>query len=143
MNLFSLVVPVKCDTYVPSAFPLSGDSVMLFCCFLQVHHVFFTDVFDSKIINSQHELHWAPFVLQQPHDKLALMAALLVQMYFSKSSLASSPDCGKPYIPQFATMYTDPSFVALAFKLYSLMISYGMSLNLTRMYSGRANGVMR
>ena len=75
-------------------------------------------------------------------DKLALVVALLVQT-FSKSSLASNPDCGKPYIPQFTTMHTDSSFVALAFKLYSLVILSRMSLNLVHMYSGRANGVMR
>ena len=62
---------------------------------------------------------------------------------FSSSSLARSPDCGKPYIPLLVLMYIDPSFVAFGFKLYSWMISSGMSVILMRIYSGLLSGVIR
>ena len=46
--------------------------------------VFFANVLDSKVINYQSKLHWAPFERPQSRDKLALIVAMLVQSFFEK-----------------------------------------------------------
>ena len=46
--------------------------------------VFCADVLDSKVINCQSELYWAPLVQPQSRDKLALIVAMLVQSFFEK-----------------------------------------------------------
>ena len=62
---------------------------------------------------------------------------------FTCSLFASNPYCGSPYMPFFACMYTWPSAVAKSRRLYSMIISSGMLLNLMRTYSGLFKGVMR
>ena len=59
------------------------------------------------------------------------------------SSLASSPDCGNPYILWLVTIYSAPLASVLYLSLYYFMISYGMSLTCMRIYSGRFSSVMR
>ena len=41
--------------------------------------------------------------------------------------MASSPDCGKPYMPRWVTIYTAPFASVFSFSLYSFIISSGMS----------------
>jgi hypothetical protein len=53
----------------------------------------------------------------------------------SRSAFAINPACGNPYIPLKAIIYTDPDDVAFSRRLYSLIISSGMSLSLILMSS--------
>jgi hypothetical protein len=61
----------------------------------------------------------------------------------SNSSFAKSPDCGSPYIPRLAWMYSIPLLSAISLSFYSMMISSGMLLMLMHMNSGRFSGVIR
>ena len=63
MHLASVVVPVQCYANVTIAYPVSGDFVVLFKRFLEVTCMFFTYVFDSKVIHYQRELNRAPVML--------------------------------------------------------------------------------
>ena len=142
MHPSSLVIPIKSNTNVTCAFPLCCDGVIFFQCVLQMLCMFFSHILYPKVIHYQCELHRPPFVFPKSWYQFALVISSLVEP-FSRSSLASNPDCGRPYIPRLATMCTDPFGIAVSLKLYSKMISSGMSMMFIQMYSGRLSGVMR
>ena len=84
MHLSALVVPIKCDANVSLAVPFAGEGVVFFQRSFEMKGVFFANVLDSEVINYQSKLHWAPFVRPQSRDKLALIVAMLVQLFFEK-----------------------------------------------------------
>ena len=57
--------------------------------------------------------------------------------------MARIPDCGNPYMPRLAAIYTSPFAYAFSLSFYSAMISSGVSLMCMRMYSCRLIGFMR
>ena len=56
----------------------------------------------------------------------ALVVASFIKSFFSNSSFAKSPDCGSPYIPWLAWMYTITLLSAISLSFYSMMISSGI-----------------
>ena len=84
MHLPAFVVPIECDTNVPFAVPFGGEGVVFFQRSFEMECVFFANVLDSKIIDDQSKLHWAPFVRSQARDELALVVAMLVQPFFEQ-----------------------------------------------------------
>ena len=63
MNLTSLVVPIQCDSDVPSSFPFCSYIIIIFECLLEIEGMLFANVFDSEIVYDQHKLKCAPVVL--------------------------------------------------------------------------------
>ena len=61
---------------------------------------------------------------------------------FSRSSLASRPECGKPYMPRLTTIYTAPFVSVFSLSFYSFMVSSGMYLTCIRMNYGRFSSFM-
>ena len=57
--------------------------------------------------------------------------------------MARIPDCGNPYMPRLAAIYTSPFAYSFSLSFYSAMISSGMSLMCMRVYSFRLIVFMR
>ena len=85
VDLPALVIPIQCDVNISPAFSFGGEGVVFFPSCFEMEGIFFDDVLDSKIINCQCKLHWAPVVRLHAGYKLALIIVMLVQSFFSRS----------------------------------------------------------
>ena len=82
MHSSSFVVPVQCDADVSFSVPFCCYCVVCFKCLLEVKYILFANILYSKIVHNKGELHWAPLVLPETWDKLALIIAALVESFF-------------------------------------------------------------
>ena len=80
----ALVVPVEGDADVAPPVPFGLDLVVVLDGALEVEGVFGADVFDAEVVDDQCELHWAPVVLPEARDELALPIAVLVESFLEE-----------------------------------------------------------
>ena len=104
--------------------------------------MFFFTYFTPKSSTTSVNCTGRHFFFQSPGTNLLCWQPRLLSL-FSRILLAGSPDCGNPYMPRLATIYTAPFASVFYLSLYSVMISSGMSLTCMWVYSGRFSGVMR
>jgi hypothetical protein len=57
MNMALVVVPIQCYSDVSFACPIACKFVVFFECILEMLCMFFTNVFDAKIIDNQCKLY--------------------------------------------------------------------------------------
>ena len=103
--------------------------------------MFFFTYFKPKLSTTSVNCTGCHSYFQSPGTNFLCWYPLLLSS-FSRSLLASIPDCDNPYIPRLAKIYT-ASFVSIfSLSLYYVIILSGMSLTWMRMYSGSLSGVM-
>ncbi len=134
--------------------PLDGES-NVFCCFFVYCHwvVFLTALIKCSAPLLFTYLTAKSLMTSVKHIGLVLCYQkpfmILFWWYpysaslFSRSSWAMIPACGKPYMPCVISQYMYPSCVTNDINFYSLMISSGMSVILSHMYSDLLIGVCR
>ena len=79
LHLVVVVVPIRIQPQVPFALPIVGGFVVLSEDCHEVPHVFFADIFHTKIIRAKQEGDQAPVVCTKSWCYLTLVIALLVQ----------------------------------------------------------------
>ena len=84
VNLSLGVVPVKGDASVMRAGPVCGDLVVFSEDLEEMLRVFFSAVFDTKIVRHKGELDGMPFVGPESRDELTLAVAMLVEVFFEE-----------------------------------------------------------
>ena len=72
------VVPIEIHLQVPFALPIMGNFLVLSENWHQVLRVVFANVFQTKIINAEWEVHQAPFVCPKYRSNITLVIAFLV-----------------------------------------------------------------
>jgi hypothetical protein len=77
MKLVLVVVPIQRLSRCTVCLSNAGKFVVFFKYFLKVLCMFFTDVFQAKIINNQCELYWSCVVLPKARYQLVLLVSIV------------------------------------------------------------------
>ncbi len=77
-----VVVPIQCYPNVLLACPIAYKFVVFFECILEMLCMFFTNVFDAKIINNQCELYGFCVVLPKSWYQFALPVSMVAEAFF-------------------------------------------------------------
>jgi hypothetical protein len=84
MDVALFVVPIQCYSDVSFACPIACKFVVFFECIHEMLCMFFTDVFDAKIINNQCELYGSCVVLPKSRYQFAFPVSVLVKAFFEE-----------------------------------------------------------
>jgi hypothetical protein len=82
MDLVLVVVLVQCYPDVPFSCPIARKFVVFFKCVLEMLCMFFTNVFDAKVIDNKCELYGSCVVLPKARYQFALLVSVLVEAFF-------------------------------------------------------------
>ncbi len=78
------VVPIQCHPNVLFSCPITCKFIVFFECILEMLCMFFTDVFDAKIIDNQCELYGSCVVLPKSRYQFALLVSVFVEPFFEE-----------------------------------------------------------
>ncbi len=84
MDMALVVVPIQYYPDVLFACPIAHKFVVFFECVLEMLCMFFTNIFDAKIINNQCELYGSCVVLPKSGYRFVLSVSMFVEVFFKE-----------------------------------------------------------
>ncbi len=84
MDMALVVDPIQCYPNVLFACPIACKFVVFFECILEMLCIFFSNIFDAKIVDNQCELYGSCVVLPKSMYQFALPVSVFAEAFFKE-----------------------------------------------------------